>query len=308
MTRTTPDPQTVPLLSLRIREEIDIVAARQRAREIAAILGLYPQDQVRVATAVSEVARNAYQYARDGQVEFFIGLKSRPQMLWVIISDRGPGIADVDTVLADAYQSRTGMGIGLSGTRRLMDSFHIDSKLNEGTRISLGKAIPTANPMGPADVGRLSGRIQPNRPPGALEELQQQNQDLLQTLELIRIREMELDRRQQDLARLNLELDETNRGVVALYAELDEKAVALKRADELKSRFLSHVSHEFRTPVNSVLALTALLLRRTDGQLTTEQEKQIVYIRHAVQELAEMVNDLLDLAKVEAGKTEIRTP
>jgi len=307
MTRTPPDPQTVPLLSLRIREEIDIVAARQRAREIAAILGLYPQDQVRVATAVSEVARNAYQYARDGQVEFSIGLKSRPQMLWVIISDHGPGIADVDTVLADAYQSHTGMGIGLAGTRRLMDSFYIDSKVKEGTRVFLGKAIPTANAMGPADIGRLGGRIQRDRPPGAFEELQRQNQDLLQALELIRVREVELERRQEDLARLNLELDETNRGVVALYAELDEKAVALKRADELKSRFLSHVSHEFRTPVNSVLALTALLLRRTDGQLTPEQEKQIVYIRQAVQELAEMVNDLLDLAKVEAGKSEIRT-
>jgi signal transduction histidine kinase/CheY-like chemotaxis protein len=306
MTRTLPDSAAAALLSLRIKEEIDIVAARQRAREIAAILGLHPQDQVRVATAVSEVARNAYQYAREAQVEFSIGLNSRPQMLWVKISDRGPGIADVNTVLADAYESRTGMGVGLSGTRRLMDSFHMDSKVSEGTRVSLGKAIPGMKPISREDVGRLSGQLQHDTRPGALDELQQQNRDLLRTLELINLRELELDRRQKDLARLNLELEETNRGVVALYAELDEKAVALQRADELKSRFLSHVSHEFRTPVNSVLALTALLLRRADGDLSPEQEKQIGYIRQAVQELAEMVNDLLDLAKVEAGKIEIR--
>src|SRR5580658_6623240 len=74
----------------------------------------------------------------------------------------------------------------------------------------------------------------------------------------------------------------------------------------MKSRFLRYVSHECRTPVNSVLALTHLLLRRMDGELTPEQEKQVEYIRRAVQELGEMVNDLLDLAKVEAGKTEIR--
>jgi signal transduction histidine kinase len=306
MTRTIPDSATAPLLSLRIKEEIDIVAARQRAREIASVLGLHPQDQVRVATAVSEVARNAYQYAREAQVDFSIGLRSRPQMLWVKIVDRGPGIADVDSVLAEAYESRTGMGVGLSGTRRLMDSFHIDSKVNEGTRVSLGKAIPASKAITPGDVGRLTGQLKQDRQPGALDELQRQNRDLLQTLELIHLRELELDRRQKDLTRLNLELEETNRGVVALYAELDEKAVALKRADELKSRFLSHVSHEFRTPVNSVLALTALLLRRADGDLSPEQEKQIGYIRQAVQELAEMVNDLLDLAKVEAGKTEIR--
>jgi CheY-like chemotaxis protein/two-component sensor histidine kinase len=91
-----------------------------------------------------------------------------------------------------------------------------------------------------------------------------------------------------------------------LYAELDEKAAALRRADDMKSRFLSHVSHEFRTPVSSVLALTRLLLQRTDGDLSIEQEKQVRYIRDAAQQLAEIVNDLLDLAKVESGKTELR--
>ena len=118
---------------------------------------------------------------------------------------------------------------------------------------------------------------------------------------------MELEKRQEDFARLNVELDETNRGVVALYAELEEKAVALRRADEIKSRFLSHVSHEFRTPVNSVLALTRILLDRVDGDLSAEQEKQVSYIRDAAQQLAEIVNDLLDLAKVEAGKIEVHS-
>jgi signal transduction histidine kinase len=306
MTRSHIDNSRATLLSVKIREEIDIVAARQRARQIGALLGLLAQDQVRIATAVSEVARNAFKYAREGQVDFSIGLKSRPQMLWVKISDRGPGIAEVDSILADAYESRTGMGIGLSGTRRLMDTFHIESQPNEGTHVSFGKAIPASKTITAADLGRLCDQLQQHRPPEAIEELQQQNQELLQTLEFVRLRELELDRRQHDLDRLNLELEETNRGVVALYGELDEKAAALQRADELKSRFLSHVSHEFRTPVNSVLALTALLLRRADGDLSPEQEKQIGYIRLAVQELAEMVNDLLDLAKVEAGKIEIR--
>jgi signal transduction histidine kinase len=306
VSKSTLDSSTQLLLSLRIQEEIDIVAARQRTRQIAALLGFQQQDQVRLATAVSEVARNAYQYAGKGRVDFSIRLKSRPQLFWIEVGDSGPGIADVNTIIADSYVSATGMGIGLAGTRRLMDVFQIDSKPNEGTRVSFGKAIQASKSFTAADVGRLSGQLPQDRPPGALEELQRQNQDLLQTLEFVRLREAELDRRQEDLARLNLELEETNRGVVALYAELDEKAVALRRADELKSQFLSHVSHEFRTPVNSVLALTTLLLRRADGDLSSEQAKQIGYIRQAVEELAEMVNDLLDLAKVEAGKTEVR--
>ena len=108
------------------------------------------------------------------------------------------------------------------------------------------------------------------------------------------------------MSRLNAELEDTNRGVVALYAELDEKADTLRRADELKSRFLSNMSHEFRTPLNSMLALSRLLLDDTDAPLSAEQRRQVGYIRQAAEDLAELVNDLLDLATVEAGKVVIR--
>jgi CheY-like chemotaxis protein/nitrogen-specific signal transduction histidine kinase len=112
-----------------------------------------------------------------------------------------------------------------------------------------------------------------------------------------------LQQRQHELEQLNQELHDTNRGVVALYAELDERAEHLRRADELKSRFLSNMSHEFRTPLNSILALSRLLLARRDGALTPDQEKQVQFIRRAAEALSELVNDLLDIAKVEAGKT-----
>ncbi|HEX4171235.1 MAG TPA: response regulator, partial [Acetobacteraceae bacterium] len=110
---------------------------------------------------------------------------------------------------------------------------------------------------------------------------------------------------QEDLQRLNQELQDTNRGVVALYAELDERADHLRRADELKSRFLSHMSHEFRTPLNSIMALSRLLLSHTDGELTVEQQTQVGFIRKAAENLTQLVDDLLDLAKVEAGKTTV---
>ena len=116
----------------------------------------------------------------------------------------------------------------------------------------------------------------------------------------------ELRERQDELLQLNRELEDTNRGVVALYAELDEKADHLRRADEMKSRFLSNMSHEFRTPLNSIRALSRLLLDRVDGELDAEQEKQVSFIAKAADDLTELVNDLLDLAKIEAGKIEVR--
>jgi signal transduction histidine kinase len=101
------------------------------------------------------------------------------------------------------------------------------------------------------------------------------------------------------------ELDETNRGVVALYAELDTQAQQLQRATELKSRFLAYMSHEFRTPISALRSLARLLLDRVDGPLTPEQERQVRFIEKTAEEFADMVNDLLDLAKVEAGRVDI---
>ena len=115
----------------------------------------------------------------------------------------------------------------------------------------------------------------------------------------------ELAARDADIAALRTELDETNKGVVALYAELDDKAAQLRDANELKSRFLSYMSHEFRTPLTSMTSITGILLSKLDGPLTAEQQKQVEFIRGATRELTEMVNDLLDLAKVEAGRITI---
>ena len=115
----------------------------------------------------------------------------------------------------------------------------------------------------------------------------------------------ELAARDADIAALRTELEETNKGVVALYAELDDKAAQLRDANDLKSRFLSYMSHEFRTPLTSMTSIAGILLSRLDGPLTPEQQKQVEFIRSSTRELTEMVNDLLDLAKVEAGRITI---
>ncbi|HET8746052.1 MAG TPA: ATP-binding protein [Ramlibacter sp.] len=114
-----------------------------------------------------------------------------------------------------------------------------------------------------------------------------------------------LEQSRHEAESLRAELEETNRGVLALYAELDAQADQLREATELKSRFLAYMSHEFRTPINSIRSLTRLLLDRVDGPLSAEQEKQIAFIQQNATEFAEMVDDLLDLAKVEAGRVEI---
>ena len=122
-----------PLCTLELRADADVVSARQRAREVAERLGLDGQDQVRFATAVSEVARNAVRYARDGRIEFDVHGAPGEQHLVACVSDSGPGIPHIDEVLDGRYVSRTGMGMGLVGTRRLMDRFSVRTAPGEGT-------------------------------------------------------------------------------------------------------------------------------------------------------------------------------
>ena len=288
------------LLTVVIRYEQDVVVARQRARQIAALLGFDGQDQTRIATAVSEIARNAYRYAQGGRVEFALEGLTSPQLLLVRVHDQGPGIADLEHIMSGEYRSPTGMGLGILGAHRLLDQVDIKSSPGNGTDVLLKKILPPRAPLITATAFTQLIKDLSSRPPvGALEEIQEQNRELVRTL-------TELRERQADLLHLNRELEDTNRGVVALYAELDEKADHLRRADEMKSRFLSNMSHEFRTPLHSIQALSRLLLEQSDGELSAEQAKQVKFISKAANDLTILVDDLLDLAKIEAGKIEVR--
>ena len=285
------------ILTTEIRTEQDVVLARQRARQIASLLDFDGLEATRLATALSEIARNAVQYGGGGRVTF--ELTRHPPMLLVRVSDRGPGIARLQDVLDGRYRSATGMGLGLVGARRLSDHFEIDTGPDRGTTVQLGKALPPGMMVSSDIVGRLSRELAQVAPADPLGEIRAQNQELLQALQ-------EGRERQQEVERLNQELAETNRGVLALYAELDEKAADLARASELKSRFLSNISHELRTPLNAILNISGLLIDQADGPLTSEQERQVRFVRSAALTLSEMVNDLLDLARIEAGRSVVR--
>jgi signal transduction histidine kinase/CheY-like chemotaxis protein len=288
------------LLELELANDRDMIAARQRARQVSALLDFDAQDQVRIATAVSEVARNAVRHAGGGRIEFALEEEGgRNPALSISIADNGPGIADFETAIGGT--TATGEPkLGLVTARRLMDAFEIQSAPRRGTSITLRKHVPRrVEPFTRARIEALGRAVTSHRAGDASTEIQQQNRDLLRSLEELRLR-------QEELTRLNAELEDTNRGVMALYSELDERAAHLRAADETKTRFLSSVSHEFRTPVNSILALSKILLHRLDGELTPEQEKQVRYICQAADQLSTLIDDLLDLRKVEAGKIQLR--
>ncbi|KMO16000.1 ATP-binding protein [Methylobacterium platani] len=211
-----------PLLASRVEHEDDIVTVRQRVRRLAEHLGFGIQDQTRIATAVSEIARNAYGYAGGGRVEYGLDEENGGQSLVIRVIDKGPGIPHLDEILEGRYRSTTGLGIGITGSRRLMDRFEIETDPGKGTVATFAKRLPygTESFTGKR-LATLAEDVARARTEEPLVALREQNRELLRSL-------AELAEREEEAQRLNRELAETNRGVVALHAELEDQAERLR--------------------------------------------------------------------------------
>src|ERR1700682_199711 len=133
---------TLGVRVIPITSDVDIVEARMVDRTLAAYVGFAGCDLVMIATAVSEVARNIVEYAGVGEVLLSVVQNSVRRGLQVVGRDQGPGIADIDHAMEDGYSTSQGLGLGLPGSRRLVDEFHIESKVGLGTIVTLRKWLP----------------------------------------------------------------------------------------------------------------------------------------------------------------------
>jgi signal transduction histidine kinase len=274
---------TDELANLHVRDLAGVFAARRLGRQLAVGLGLDQQDQVRVATALSEVCRSAVTVGQTAVIAF--GADKTSLVLTVKVSGEPP---------AD----------GTSAAARLMDTAKAS-----GHVIRMTKRRPQNSAV---DLTTVREGLAALLPESTLDELRRNNEDLIAALEDLRRQKerlLELNAELQETNRgvmalyseLSEELEQTNRGVVALYRELDEKSEQLKAASESKNRFWANVSHELRTPLNSVTGLTRLLSEPESG-LGPEQLYQVGLIRNTSGTLLTLVNDLLDVAKAESGQ------
>jgi signal transduction histidine kinase len=277
-----------PLLRMTLRGDQDVFVVRQRGREVAAAVGMEHQDQVRVATALSEIGRHAI----GATVTFTADVSDRCRLVIVIAAD-GIGISPPE---------------GTTAAGRLMDEVRV-----ERDRISLARRLPAQ--VGPDRLTAARRELAASRPTTALDELSVQNQQLVTALEEVQAHRDELLTLNAELeetnrgvmalyTQLSEELEQTNQGVVALYAELDERSAQLREANEAKSRFLANVSHELRAPVTAIIGLTRLLLDPRSELLTADQTHQLGLVKSSAADLLGRVNDLLDLAKAESNRIE----
>ncbi|MET7804306.1 sensor histidine kinase [Micromonospora chersina] len=293
-----------PLLQMTLRVEQDIFLVRQRGREVAAAVGLEHQDQVRLATALSEVARDLLRTVDGADVTFVLDREVRT----------GQSVLRVDLAPArplpdGRYQPQSG------AVARLVDMLGVVTD-GDDTVVRMSRRVPAqAEPLTPERLVQLRAELASSAPGTALDELATQNAQLISALDEVRSQRDELEVLNSELQETNRgvmalynqlteELEETNRGVVALYAELDEKSAQLRAASESKSRFLANVSHELRAPVTAIIGLSRLLADSASDPLTAEQARQVGLVRSSAADLLGLVNELLDLAKAESGRIE----
>jgi signal transduction histidine kinase len=297
---TGPEPAAA-LLQMALWVERDVFVVRQRGREVAAALGLEHQDQVRVATALSEIGRAML--AHGGANVTFSASTAPTQAL------------HVELVSAARLDGTQDLGPDAAAVGRLVDTLAFTPG-PASTTVRLSRRLPVGSPMlTPDRLSRLREELAALAPGTPLDELMAQNHQLVTALDEVRAQRDELARLNEELEETNRgvmalygqlsdELEETNRGVVALYAELDEKSAQLRAASEAKSRFLANVSHELRAPVAAIIGLARLMSDIGSDPLTPEQARQTELITGSATDLLALVNDLLDLAKAEAGRLE----
>lgn len=284
------DINSTRLGDIYVRRESDIVKVRERVRRLAREMGFDSTTQIKITTAISEVTRNIYEYAKSGAISLALCERAADFGLQVTARDDGPGIdeATLRSIMRGQYQSSSGLGVGLSGTRKLMDEFDIQTRAGAGTRVTVVKWMPRGLADGvKGRVEELRALLGDDSDDSAVEELQQQNRDFVQILG-------ELEEKREQLEELNRQLNESNR-------ELNEANAKLRELSEMKEEFLALTTHDLRSPLTVISGVISFFTSGRLGELSPEQQNMVAMMERNTQSLIELVNDLLDASKLESG-------
>lgn len=205
----------IPIAQVAINTEQDTITARKLAQHVAELAGFAAQDRTKIATAVSEIARNAVTYADGGRAACSILTRDRKQYLQFVLRDQGPGIADLDEVLEGSYRSRTGMGVGIAGSRKLMDLFAVETAADSGTVVTMAKELPrSGGRITASQVEEWTHLLTVEPAPAAVEEARRSSLDMMRSLNVLKHKEASLTQQLSETERLNQELKAAQRKLV----------------------------------------------------------------------------------------------
>lgn len=299
------------ILTLKITTSDDIVIARQRVRQITTLLNFNLQNQTKIATVVSEIARNACQYAGGGKIEYFVNKESDIQYFIVKISDKGPGIKNMDEILNGNFLEKNGRGLGILGAKRLMDKFIIHSSPNKGTEIIASMQLPLLTPFITSEfLAKITLDLAKNRPKSASDEVLQQNQELLLTLASLNRAKEELEERvlerTSQLAKTNDALKQEIEERTKMEEWIQQHQNELAQAERINSmgEMASALAHELNQPLASITSYIQGCVRRLEGNHFEKQE--IINVMKLVAEQSERAGAIMHRIKDFASKGELK--
>ena len=261
----------IVVLTVKIQTDQSLVVLRHRCRQVSELFGLEALQRTRLTTAVSEIGRNALQYAGSAMVSFQVGDASAmpgAQSLLIRVADKGPGVPT--SVWADGQINAGHRAGGLHGSYRLVDAFSIETRPGEGSTVSMEMLLPRgAQRLVAADISRRTEDLFRRQPQNTQEELEQQNRDMLHALDELRQRKSELE-----------------------------------VADQRKNEFVAMLAHELRNPL-AAISMSVEVMRRKKNLSAADVEKYRDTIGRQATHLTKLVNDLMDVSRVSRGKVEL---
>lgn len=286
-----------PFLNLRVDGENDVIIVRRRTKQFGQLLGMAETEQTRIATAVAEIARNAFQYAGGAEVIYFLDDGAK-QYFGVSIKDKGPGIDNLESYLS----SDPNLNRGLQGARSLVDRFDIDSDQN-GTVVNLRMLLSLGTQTFTTDeireIGESFSKPAEQTP---IDEVYSQNKELLEILTQLQAKQDQIEELMLREKELNFSL---NNQVQARTNNLESERDNALEANSLKSQFVSNVSHELRSPLSSVVGLAELLA--TSNQLSPDDSELAMNLLDSSKKLLAILNNLLDFTKRDIGEMTIES-
>ena len=256
------------IVQFELENEMDIIMAHKRAVQVGELTGLSTVDQTRFATAVSEIARNCIEYAGKGNIIFSIEAKDHKIQLFAKISDKGPGIQDLENILSSRNTGTFEKGVGIINAKKLIDFFDITTS-EKGTQVTLGKQVADKHPpINQTIVQGWAAHFKKEIPVSPYEEIKKRNMQLLELFDQLKSKKMNTE----------LQLEENHR----LNDLLEQKNENLKQLTYL-------IAHDLKNPINNIRMCCTMFDKASDDE---EKKQYISMINKSADRLLNVTEEL----------------
>ncbi|TPE42821.1 ATP-binding protein [Pontibacter mangrovi] len=283
------------ILKINIANELDVVLAYKRAMQLSERLGMAQANQTKFATAVSEICRNVVEYVGSGSIQFGLAEANSLSYLEALVTDRGRGIGNLDSILSRKEYNNLSRGTGIINSKKLVDLFEIQSDFEKGTRVRLLKKLPSFGPGITKDlVEKWVIEFDKEADISPYAEIKKQNMQLLEVLEQLRLRNLETEQQLHEIRRLNTQLQQSNEEINQLLEDRDKKNRLLQDANQHLDAFAHTVSHDLRAPLQNINGIaTALEACIEADQMEEVSKRMLPMLRLQTQKMDRLITGIL---------------